>query len=903
MITKGSIARYALLPGFIPRLLALFTSGFAHMAYYMALIYGLTGLLPRSHPYLNPQNFGRYGMRHVIAEAANNLVLKRENIDQIAVFIILLAGIVLLLLQFALLIITLVTYHPAMATTLFQNPSTLHGSVGPEQDIAFIVLDNVFGIQNIFNSCISNTGVQCEDLVGNALPTPTIYPFPFHLGLHTMLEFYTRGIFMVAVIVLIYFATTIVAETAATGTPFGQRYNKAWVPIRIIFFFGLLVPLNAGAANAGLNAAQIITFWTARWGSNLASNLWGEFNQNLTGTYLGQQQDLIASPNIPEIGSLLQFIYVAKVCKIAEQVSYGHDVKPYLVRPTPPAYDPANAPADPDYIEFLPTSFTNAQTFAMNGNIHIRFGTHTTGTTDKTGVKDGYSNYTGQVFPNCGDIVIHTTDLYETGSTYIQQEYYRMLKTMWTDPDINLSAKCNYRRLSEHIPDPNCPDWPDTSFAENLITKYNNIIETAVTNGINSQKGASGEFTVPPELLEKGWAGAAIWYNRIARMNGAVTTAVFNIPRPDTYPYIMEVIATQASQQNENISSDTMFNPELADGRMANFTRPNDQTIAPILLAAHNVWGQDALMASNYTESTGNIIIDTINTIVGTSGLFDMRKNADIHPLAQLSALGKGMMEATVRNAAYATAGVIGPGLLGMTEDFAGKISKVAGNFLFVILTLSIGISVILYYILPFLPFIYFLFALSGWIKSLFEAIVAMPLWAMAHIRIDGEGLPGPSATNGYFLLLEIMLRPSLILFGLLAGISIFSASVSVLNNIFDLVVSNVGGFDNRLENEIASGASTVASMLQYSRSSVDAFAFTIMYAVICYLMGVSAFKLVDLIPNQILRWMGVTVPSFQENAGDPTRTLVSQVYKTSGLIGNQVRGQVQGNLALITST
>ncbi|MEZ5918677.1 MAG: hypothetical protein R3D66_01730 [Alphaproteobacteria bacterium] len=95
---------------------------------------------------------------------------------------ILLAGIMLLLLQFALLIITLVTYHPAMATTLFQNPSTLHGSVGPEQDIAFIVLDNVFGIQNIFNSCISDTAVQCEDLVGNALPTPTIYPFPFHLA-------------------------------------------------------------------------------------------------------------------------------------------------------------------------------------------------------------------------------------------------------------------------------------------------------------------------------------------------------------------------------------------------------------------------------------------------------------------------------------------------------------------------------------------------------------------------------------------------------------------------------------------------------------------------------------------------------------------------------------------------
>ena len=54
------------------------------------------------------------------------------------------------------------------------------------------------------------------------------------------------------------------------------------------------------------------------------------------------------------------------------------------------------------------------------------------------------------------------------------------------------------------------------------------------------------------------------------------------------------------------------------------------------------------------------------------------------------------------------------------------------------------------------MPFIYFFFALAGWIKSIFEAVVAMPLRALAHLRIDGEGLPGPGATNGYFLLLEI---------------------------------------------------------------------------------------------------------------------------------------------------
>ena len=126
------------------------------------------------------------------------------------------------------------------------------------------------------------------------------------------------------------------------------------------------------------------------------------------------------------------------------------------------------------------------------------------------------------------------------------------------------------------------------------------------------------------------------------------------------------------------------------------------------------------------------------------------------------------------------------------------------------------------------------MFAISGWIKSIFEAIVAMPLWALAHLRIDGEGLAGPGATNGYFLLLEIFLRPILIVFGFVASINIFSALVNVLNQIFDLVIANLGGLDEELEANIATGAvAGVASVSNMSRGPLDEFFFTAMYAII----------------------------------------------------------------------
>ncbi|MGB0719140.1 MAG: hypothetical protein ACPGRX_01620, partial [Bdellovibrionales bacterium] len=140
---KGHILKYALLPGFIPRIFALATSGFGHLAYYVALIYAMVGLLPKNHAYLDPRNIGRFGIRHAIAAAANNLVFKRQNFDQILIFFTVLAGLVLLAVQLALLGIAFIAQQPAMAigmTELFANPNSFTHSKGPQQDIAFILL-------------------------------------------------------------------------------------------------------------------------------------------------------------------------------------------------------------------------------------------------------------------------------------------------------------------------------------------------------------------------------------------------------------------------------------------------------------------------------------------------------------------------------------------------------------------------------------------------------------------------------------------------------------------------------------------------------------------------------------------------------------------------------------------
>lgn len=889
----GKILRFTLLPGFIPRIKDLFTSSFANVAYMIAIVYQAVRLLPPDHPYGNPQNIGRYGIRHVVAEAANRLVISYKNADQVIIFFTILMGLVLLLTQFILLIIAIVAQQPAYAQMFIGNQalgiSDIIGvdsiyNAGPDQDIAFIILDRVFGLTGIFGSCISDTGIQCIDMDGNPSNDPGgSYPFSFHLALHQMLRFYSLGMFVVSIIVILYFVITLTAETAATGSPFGQRANKAMFPLRLIAFFALLVPLNVGNADGGLNGAQIITFYAAKLGSNFATNAWNLFNESINETYMGRFDDLVAKPNTPEVNELVRTIFVAQACRIADQYQYGAyygppGIQAYIVRDN----RTATVSPGPNAKLFETTDFDQALAFSEYGSIEIRFGVED---------QNAFPKEKGYVSPICGSVKIPITALDTTGGGFsgaysMQRLYYDMVNRIWKDTDMIRRAECINARLRNVDQKPNCPATSDYNFGVSAITRWQNFLDDNLPAKIDDEinEMQANDATIRARLAQAGWAGAAIWYNRIAQVNGEMTTAVINIPKVDQYPLLMQHIQSQNAAQNEESSAADPYNPALGNGIKVSYVDPKDAEIAPILHNAYKFWIKADLQSSQGTQTTGNAALDVINMIFGTEGIFTMRENPTIHPLAQLTALGKGMMDAAIRNMAV---GVGGGTLSRMIEGWPGEITGAMSSFLLTMGQATIAMAFLLYYVLPFMPFIYFMFAVSGWVKSIFEAIVAMPLWALAHIvRIDGPGLPGPAASNGYFLILEIFLRPILILTGLLASISLFSASVLVLNDVFDLITSNLTGFDMQAEKK-ALGPTELA----FYRGPLDRFFFTAIYVIMCYMMGQGLFKMVDMVPNNILRWMGVSTPTFSENAGNAAEEVGEKVYSGVLLTSGQIQG------------
>jgi hypothetical protein len=388
----------------------------------------------------------------------------------------------------------------------------------------------------------------------------------------------------------------------------------------------------------------------------------------------------------------------------------------------------------------------------------------------------------------------------------------------------------------------------------------------------------------------------------------------------------MEFVRSQRQAQDKSIASCEIFNPNLGDNKNVEFRNTIDDTVAKVLNATYkyfncekpnqdsntappanvgtstNAVGGGCISTSPLTTGTvtrgmtSNIFIDFISVVFGLNGLFDLRAcsaidpstgQSIIHPLAQLATIGKSLVENAIRSMAMAMGAAFGGGMIGMMGSALGAALNSASGMFVGVATIGLTTGFVLYYILPFLPFIYFFFAVGSWVKSIFEAMVGAPLWALAHLRIDGEGLPGSSAVSGYFLIFEIFIRPIVTVFGLIGGMAVFGAMAVVLNDLFDLVVMNVTGVGPGGSNSTMNP--TVAE--SFRRGILDQFFFTVMYAILLYMMAVSSFKMIDTIPKNVMRWMNSRVGTFNDNKSDPTDNLTTYAAAS----GSQITGQLFG--------
>lgn len=186
---------------------------------------------------------------------------------------------------------------------------------------------------------------------------------------------------------------------------------------------------------------------------------------------------------------------------------------------------------------------------------------------------------------------------------------------------------------------------------------------------------------------------------------------------------------------------------------------------------------------------------------------------------------------------------------------------------------IMVTISFVTAYYVPILPYMMFVFGAIGWITSVIEAMVAAPLVALGITHPEGHDALG-KGEQALMILMNVFLRPSMMIIGYVAAIALTYVSVWILNAGFDNAISYMQGGPGQQASFAISwggeyGQGSGSGQTQYTGwAGLFAFFFSILTYTTLYLIVVQkSFGLISFLPDKVLRWIGGSPESIGQEA------------------------------------
>ena len=175
-------------------------------------------------------------------------------------------------------------------------------------------------------------------------------------------------------------------------------------------------------------------------------------------------------------------------------------------------------------------------------------------------------------------------------------------------------------------------------------------------------------------------------------------------------------------------------------------------------------------------------------------------------------------------------------------------------------LAVFVGIGFVTAYYVPLLPYMLFTFGGIAWLMAVIEAMVAGPIVALGVTHPEGEGAFGKGEA-AIMILLNIFLRPSMMIIGYIAAIALSYVSVWMINAGFDNAIAFVQGgkdFGTMLQNTTVSTSTGNISGGYTDWAGIYAYFFSILMYTSMYMTVVQkSFTLIATLPDKVLRWIG----------------------------------------------
>jgi len=322
---------------------------------------------------------------------------------------------------------------------------------------------------------------------------------------------------------------------------------------------------------------------------------------------------------------------------------------------------------------------------------------------------------------------------------------------------------------------------------QNAAAAYENTVNQAL-NAIDFKDTLQSQLS--SQIKSYGWVALGSWYHTFATANSKTNDVANATP-----------IVTGMSGSGETGTGDLytqVFAAYRAQVQNSTYTAPLGTQTAKDDGAAATAADPNAVFVSVFRSPMQWLTSLIATGRIGTEADFSNQVN----PLIKMQEIGDATLGTTeVLMAAYAGTWVIASMASNSGLGWATRIiavdtgavvkdvmSAMAPMFYFIMFALmAIGFSLAVF--LPAVPFLFWMIGIFNWLVSVLVGCAAGPMWAATHLGAEED--KGSRSAYGYIFLIDMMLRPSLMVLGFFfAGVASMAGG-TILNLTFASALAN----------------------------------------------------------------------------------------------------------------
>lgn len=605
-------------------------------------------------------------------------------------------------------------------------------------------------------------------------------------------------------------------QTAHQGEVLGKSWSSVWIPMRVTIGFGLIMP--AGGIGGGvISVAQIFIIWLIMMGSNAATVLWDKTVDNI-----GMGTPITApaySTGITPTKNMLKMLACTDSFIRGRTLNKKKVAKDDLVVLEVVGLDgKRNVLYTLDFDESVGSyrSRDGLGSFILqNKAIDINFASHGA----------------------CGSIQLSTVTRHNSGVFDSNEEKRFLAKEKQAAIDSARaviastidqltpiamsfkSDKINPVGITQALSDGDEENPMYQAFYNSVpifssaSSSYSRDIVEQMHNSITGKTSASEWIK---KIKSGGWIKAGAWFHEIGNYSGESLKSISEINN-GIKPSTAVVCIGNGLEMSDCMlkSADMASSTKLADKIAASYV-----TSLASSDGSNNEVGFEDKISSSCSDSEScsvstdtffsahrsvarsiiNVLSETSNTnnpssdISGLSNPFQavtsighFLNNSAVAVwgagavLATFSSAQKAVKDSWLGKAASAltleTASAASGGLSGLVEYIIPS--------LFALMLLLASTGFVLAYLLPFLPVVTWINMVTGYLLTVVEATIAAPLAIIMMVTPEGEGISGTRLERAMQLMAMAILKPSLMIIGIIASITLSYVSFGMLNNFF----------------------------------------------------------------------------------------------------------------------